>query len=370
MCALGSLAQGVFNGLTRSQDLQWSATRLILNHIDPWKVTLDGDPQGLIIMGQYPPYLHWLYILMAPIGMVSFPVARVLWTLANLVFTAMVLSLVSRQFGLDRTRIAALTLAFVASTPFRNGLGNGQQGMLELLLVAVAFAMTAEPARGFFLGLSFAKFSFAPPYFFDLLVSRRVLALVCAGVPAIVGLVWAHAMVGGDWLVLLLEPLKTAKVSGPGNADLMSLATFVLPESLLGGIPVAVCRYLLPFALSFALAWQVRFQSGPDGAERNRFAAAVYALAAVALFRHLGYDQVFLIFPAAYVLRHWSLSQARWAAAILGWFWFVLRVSDALLPKISLAMVVPNVVLFIALHVLLTQIERARRAAVPDEAHS
>src|SRR5271156_1709138 len=95
-----SLALGVFQALHGSIDLQWSCARLVAMHEDPWKLYLIGDPHREIILGQQPNYLPELYILLLPLGLLSFPKAILVWAAISVALSIVSLWLTVKTFGL------------------------------------------------------------------------------------------------------------------------------------------------------------------------------------------------------------------------------------------------------------------------------
>ena len=76
--AFCSLSVGIYQGIHRSIDFQWSGAHLIAHHQDPWKLFLRDDPQHQIILSQQPDYLPELYVLFFPFGLMSFDTASLL----------------------------------------------------------------------------------------------------------------------------------------------------------------------------------------------------------------------------------------------------------------------------------------------------
>lgn len=88
--ALGVLSAlaGAKNAMApgRSQDFEWSGVRMLLDHVDPWLDFLQGHPLHRILLLQIPNYLPVLYVLMAPLRLLPFTVAKAAWVVCNLGF--------------------------------------------------------------------------------------------------------------------------------------------------------------------------------------------------------------------------------------------------------------------------------------------
>lgn len=134
--ALASTIQGAHNALSfdRSQDMQWSGVRLLLQHIDPWAEYLRRDPNHQFALEQYPNYLPILYLITFPIGFLTLDHAKLAWLLCNLVFAVASSAMIARFYGLRRELSFLLLCAFLIATPTRNTFGNGQTSLLILWL--------------------------------------------------------------------------------------------------------------------------------------------------------------------------------------------------------------------------------------------
>ncbi|HVC48284.1 MAG TPA: glycosyltransferase family 87 protein [Terracidiphilus sp.] len=154
-----SAAAGVANAVRHSQDFQWSPTRLLLHHINPWQVELAGDPHHQLILSQGPNYAHFLYLLFAPFGAISFPVARLVWAFCNLALAGVALWYCQRIFRLSRQEWGVAAILFLLGTPFRNSVGNGQQSLLVLAFIALAYGVGPRSPRWLWFGLSYCKYS-------------------------------------------------------------------------------------------------------------------------------------------------------------------------------------------------------------------
>lgn len=347
-----SLAVAVREAFKTGIDFQWSGARLVGQHIDPWKVFLDGDPQHWIIMGQIPNYLHELYILLLPIGMLSLPRALMVWCFINLAMVAAILLLTVRMFGLDRRHALLLTSLVLASTPFRMTLSNGQHGYLILLLLTLFFSVRNTATRGLFLGLSYAKYSFSPLLVFFLALRLRIVVLLLSAIPPAIGFFLVWHMVHGDAKTLLMEPFVLARTTvGLGYADVMTPIEMILrgagyPAHLISSIPTLV-------GMGMAVVCAVVLSRRRDLEERVQF--ALILLLTLFCFKHLLYDFVVMLVPMA-LLFTLPASRARIVAfcGIL-YFWFASTVVNRLEHDLHAATVIVNSVILLATTIALTR---------------
>lgn len=332
LIALLSVIAGVRNAIRYSQDFQWSPTRLLLQHVDPWKYALSGNPGHAIILSQGPNYAHFLYLLLAPLGWMSFPVARAVWAFCNLAFAGFSLILIRRIFQLTTVEWGITCIVFLCGTPFRNTVRNGQQPLIALLFVALAFSANDKWAKALFVGLSYCKYSFAPPYFFDAMFSRPYWIVVVTLIPGLIGLLWAYWMLGGHLLHLAVEPLVVGVTqNGSGTNDWMAVVDTYLSVIGRKSALFIILKYVLPILLSAFIAWHIKRRFEVSSNIYLQASTAIYGIVALALFRHLTYDFVFLVFALALSLKKIKQASARWLILGIAYFWFGEKVEDLLL---------------------------------------
>jgi hypothetical protein len=292
-----SLYAGFHNALRPgySRDFQWSGTHLVFHHIDPYHQILIHNPGNLILWSQIPNYLQELYILLLPLGVISFTSARFIWVVLNCVFTILILSILRKNYGLDRDKTLLLALLLLASTPFRIVLGSGTESLLELFFFCLVFYFDGYAQRGIALGLSYLKYSFSPVLFIYLFFRRQYRILAISLIPPVLGLSAMWLFVHGSIVTLAVEPLAVNQIGiSPGLADLMVLIHLAL-DRVMALLTVNKITYVVALPASAAYAWFLSRQ-GDIFPERD---AAALAVASLMCFTHLTYDYVFLIIPIA-----------------------------------------------------------------------
>lgn len=292
-----SLYGGVRNALRPgySEDFQWSGAHLTFHHIDPYRQFLLNDPGHLILMTQVPNYLHELYILLLPLGALTFTSAKLIWLVLNCFFTVIVLATLRKIYALDRAKTFLLALLLLASTPFRVVLGAGTESLLELAFFCLFFYLEGEIKRGVVLGLSYLKYSFSPVLFFYLVFRRRYRLLEISILPPLLGLLIMWSLVSGNIVTLAREPFAVSRTGvSPGMGDLMSFVHIAFGRFLQGSGASSVAY----FVALIASAGYAFFLSRQDPFTDQMEAASI-AIASLLLFPHLVYDFVFLIVPMA-----------------------------------------------------------------------
>jgi hypothetical protein len=298
MAALGSLAHGLRDALHNGEDFQWSGAKLLGEHVDPWKAFLDNDPDHPLIMAQMPNYQQELYVMLLPLGRMSFPHARAIWCGCNLVFLVASLVLLARMFALDAYRASMMACVLLIGSPLRVTFSNGQQCLLVLLCFTVAYTVASRVVQGLALGVGFAKYTFAPIVVMVDLLRLRLAALLWAAVPLVAGLLIVWRMTGTPLGLLVVEPLRSAKLSvSPGYGDVMTAVEMALPH--FGVTADRAFSLATDAGLACAAGWSFWLA-------RRRFARpmelALLTVLTLVCFKHVVYDFIFLVVPAAALL--------------------------------------------------------------------
>jgi hypothetical protein len=290
-------------------------------HQDPWKIFLARDPDHLIILGQQPNYLPELYILLLPLGLMSFSTAVVVWTVVSLALSVAILCLTAKTYDLTATQALICAEVFLASTPLRVSLANGQQITLVFALLVAAFYCNKSLWKGLWLGLSYCKYSFAPVIFLTWLLDRRYLLLFCSVLPPVIGLLGVYYLVHSPLPDLILGPIRTAEIVFNGSygfGDIMSLAKLFADRFSSANPMWQHLPEIVVLAGSLIAAIYLRRLKSMSESRR----AALMITLTLLLFRHIIYDFVALLLPFATAFD----SRKTWTKAgvftIVTYFWF------------------------------------------------
>ena len=313
VCGLGALASlviGYINSLRNSLDFQWPGSYFILRGIDPWRAYLAGSEQ--ILVRSPPNYAHELYLFLLPLGAMPFALASRAWYALSVILSVAVVWLVGQIYDIDPARRLMLLFLLWGSLPFRNGLYAGQQAVLELVFFSMVFYLPGNLGRGIALGLSIAKYSFAPVLVPVLFFRRKFKLLEWALIPPAVGLLAVWGLVHGSFIRLAIEPLLVNRIGvSPGAGDIMTLIEHILGSRS----PIATW---IPVSLAVLYAWNISRDEdrSPSGD------MACISVGSLLLIKHLIYDYIFLIAPLAYAFQKMR-GPMRWTVfGIVGFFWY------------------------------------------------
>jgi hypothetical protein len=311
-------------------DFQWTGAHLLSQHEDPWKLHILHQDQGKIVNGQQPNYLAELFLLLRPLGRMSFQHAVVWWCGLNLVFTGAILYIVCKMFFLDRDHTLLVTLLLMASMPFRVTLHLGQHSLFILLMLCLTFYPRNLVVKGLALGVSYSKYSFGPLIVVMLLVKRRIGVVLISIIPPLVGILVAWHMLGGSLKTLAFEPFVVAKEAmGPGSGDIMTPL-----EIVLRGLGVATdLTFSIPAALGLLAAVVAAIWIGRNKRMDERIQFAVALVLTLVCLKHVLYDFVVLVVPVAAAVMA-PPSKARTIVLLCALhFWFLTPVIHYFYPK-------------------------------------
>jgi hypothetical protein len=323
--ALVSLLQGIANALKYSRDFQWSPIVVLWDGINPYSEVLSGNFSIRMILDQSPGYLHAMYVFLAPFALLDWEPAKIVWLVFNLVATFFICYFLGTQHQLSARMRFAIPLIFLCSTPFRNCLGNGQISILMLLCFTGLYSAKHSISAAI-CGLTYIKYSFAPPLATYILFARGWRVFTLSLLPALIGYGIFFFIVGGRPLDVLLQPLQvTAIASGPGLGDMMSIAAIFLRDS--HPSIFIFFYYVLPLALSTYVTYFVSKRL----IDVN-LAIAIVATSSLLFFRHLGYDYVFLLPAFFYACSRIGDWRAKLVTGLTLFNWFGLKALDTFNP--------------------------------------
>jgi hypothetical protein len=330
--AAASTSVGVRNAIHRSQDFQWSGERVLLGHVDPWAEYLRSDPGHRFILSQVPNYLAILYVLIAPVGMLPMPWANGTWAACNVIFACVSALMASRFYGSTGSKTAGVVCLMLIATPTRTAIGNGQMGLLVLMVWCMSLFSPVTSMRSAVSGISYLKFSFAPPLALYLMFRSGVRAVIWSMVPMAGSLVlvwlWVTGGHGGIGLVrMAFEPFRVAVhgfVGDPGDTNLMSLLGLAMTGH--SAFAATAIAHVVPLALCCGLGYLVFRRHRKQSLQ---WQMAMLATMSFALFEHHSYDGVVLLLPACFALGRWREWQGRGVLLLLFYLLYGQRLVEA-----------------------------------------
>ncbi len=300
-----------------------------------------------------------------PFALLPYPVAAGLWLVSNAIAVAVMLYLVFRLPGAPRAPSAILiaTLLFIASSPLRETLANGQSGIIAmaLLLAAHAASERGKPLlSGALLALSSVKYHITLPFaLFLFLLERRWSPVLASGGILILGHVFFCALMGVSPIAVVTDLASLTVHDGmyDESPDVYTIATRRLGLGVGPGVAVTGA-----FIGAFAILWMRRRRAG-------RLAEwASLALLTLVLPTHRIHDFFLLILPllAAFQPPHGLWTKALALGTAL-YFFFGYRLLQKLGVDQSILTILAAAMLQPASAVLVTRFLARSGPIAPDD---
>lgn len=321
VAALLSAAIGVRHAMQYGcHDLQWMGARLVGQRIDPWQEDLAHFPHHYLHFSP-PNYLHLLYLILLPLGLLNFHSAEILWTASTVCLSVLCVLMLRNLFHLDGFQTALALCLLWMSSPFRVVLEVGQMSFFELFFLTGAYLAVSSALGGLSFGVSLVKYSFSPAAALLFLFRGRVRFLLYAIGVSIVGLVGVWMFVGTPISRLALEPLRVSSAPtavSPGFADLMTLAEHMLKSH------IALSR-AREFAYALGLVGSAAYALLLSRFRLSRSSElTLISIASLFFVKHLVYDYVFLLVVLCFALTCKNLKIKGSLIAGVITFWFIL----------------------------------------------
>src|SRR5262249_19778978 len=160
-----------------SQDFQWAVSRVLLKRESPFKLLaefkagkLNSDPfrplPSYPASANGPTYPASAEVFLWPVAAIDLDHAKWFWAVANTLFAIGSVILVARMLDVGGVILAALLGLFLASTPVRNSIGNGQQGLFSFFFFLLALTLQQRnktPLAALCLAVSWLKYTITFP---------------------------------------------------------------------------------------------------------------------------------------------------------------------------------------------------------------
>lgn len=285
--ALASTGRAIYNATNVSKDFQWGGTVVLLEGDNPYEVYLESRQDKYTNKMSPPNYAHSLYLTLIPFGLMSWGGAKTSWAIFNVGIGISVVLILAKAYGLTTGQGLLVMLIFLAGSPFRIGVGNGQQGLIMLFAFSTLLVSNSY-FSSFGSGFGYLKYSFAPPFAVYLLLKRGVWHFFVSLLPGIIGFVVFWFITGGSFLKTLIHPLLVSSQSvAAGSADIMTITENTAQK---GSTIFLIGYYFTPVFVSLLGGY-----ISAKYIDNDNLSFALLSIISLLSFKHLGYDFVFLL---------------------------------------------------------------------------
>lgn len=298
-----SLVQGSRNALTFSQDFQWDAVKAFSLKIDPYDESL--SPTGALNTGSLADFYGYfesidapqkmeanqfpsLLMLLLPYSFMNPNVARIVWLISNILFTAGIVVLLKATFlkNMPNFEYAVLMLFMISGTPYRNQIGVGQHTLFSLFFFLLSVWFTEKKwavPSALALSVSYFKYTLTAPLALYFVYKRKWKEFIASIAIHVVLTEVAALWLKESFMDMLIKPLKVSgALASEGGLDF---------GAFLGGSPIAFV--LAGFVMILLLVIALRLPEGKDG-----LLISVLLLWSLIITYHRTYDFFTLVLAA------------------------------------------------------------------------
>jgi hypothetical protein len=314
-----SLSQGIKNALINSQDFQWSPSLLLRNGINPFDYILTNDSHEKILKTQIPNYFHGLYVIFLPFTLLNWETAKLYFVIFNILITIHTIYNFTQHFKLNNSYLTLITAIYLSSTPFRVSLGNGQQSIL--ILYCFSLMLSNSYIKNLISGIGYFKYSFAPQFFFHLLLSKKYLKVFLSILLLpVTFIIFLNLINDFNTLKIIKQPLTISSIYvGPGVGDLM---TIVSDLNLFNDNKTFLIYLIILFiSIIFSSIFYLY-----DSTEFCNFTIA--CIISLIFYKHLIYDYIFLLPIFIISVINYKQSLYKINLLIITYFWYIIRFID------------------------------------------
>lgn len=301
VAALVCIAIGAKNALLEngSHDFQWFPARDLLAGINPYQYFIEWKNGGYDLtpphfLNQSPSYPASVYVMLAPLGMLEWEIAKIVWLVINLSLIALLLLGMQKQFPIDQPMLLVIVpLLFLCSTPLRASLGAGQMNLLSLTAFIWSYYYAqrhnhlSQTLAGILLAIAWTKYSLTFPLTLIFINERNWRPIVvAAGVHAVLTLIasWQLSLLPHEFFFSSVAVVMMGNVTGFANISAIAMMLHV---------PAIAAMSLIIFALAVIACKTYRLTQ-----VQPLVLMSFLALISYTLFYHHNYDFIVLLLLA------------------------------------------------------------------------
>ncbi len=211
IAGLISLFKGILNAIDFSHDFQYSPAVMTWQNINHYNYILNGGKRGdlddPIMLSQNGEYAQGLYVLMYLFSVLDWNTAKIVWLMCNIFLSVYIPFYLSKKKGLSKELIFLSIFLFLASTPTRNVIGNGQLSLFVLIALLLPFFYKSKIAI-ILSGFSYLKYNTGYLLFLYFLVLKSYKKLIYSSLFFILGWLVYSYITKTNPIECLFQPLK------------------------------------------------------------------------------------------------------------------------------------------------------------------
>ena len=202
--AFVSLFKGIYNAYIGSIDFHYSPAVMAWSGKNHYEFMLNG---GALMLSQNGEYGQGIYILLYPFTLMSWPQAKVVWMLINIFLAFFLPIFFSRKFNLNKEMTFLVILLFIAGTPSRNVIGNGQLSLVMMTFLIIPFFYN-KFFQIVLSGIVYLKYNMGYALFLYFISKKEIKNLIYSSIIFILGWLIYCYVTDTNLIVNFFQPLK------------------------------------------------------------------------------------------------------------------------------------------------------------------
>lgn len=202
--AFVSLLRGIYNAYIGSIDFHYSPAVMAWSGKNHYEFMLNG---GALMLSQNGEYGQGIYVLFYPFTLMSWTQAKVVWMLINVSLAFFLPFFLSRKFKLNKEMTFLVILLFIAGTPSRNVIGNGQLSLVMMSFLIIPF-FYKRLFQIILSGIVYLKYNMGYILFLYFISKKDIKKLIFSSIIFILGWLIYCYITDSNLIVNFFQPLE------------------------------------------------------------------------------------------------------------------------------------------------------------------
>lgn len=301
----------LYDTFSTFNDIKWSGSNLVLQGKDIYNIYLNGNADNQILKAQFPNYAITSIYLHLPFGILSFDNAKFAWSVLTSILLChlyLVFSKAKLNIKYHDNIIFLSFILLILSKPFSVLLSNGNFSILSFWAFCCFFLGKNKSLTLFITSI---KYSFAPIIFAYAFLTKKIKEVCIIFIITLLCAIHFSIIFNYNLFELLILPLKIGSTT--------TASGFFDFQTILGNYPNNVLvRYVLIFITSLAFFYFLYQKT----TRCPLFDLCLTSMVTLLFYKHLYYDQVFLLPILIYSFKL-PKNSFLFALIIIFYFWFI-----------------------------------------------
>ena len=279
---------------------------------------LDGNTEK-ILMSQYGEYLHGLYVILIPYGLMQWHLAKIFWLITNLFILIYLPIKLSQKFLLSKIETYLVLFFFSCCIVTKVQLITGQQTLLVLLFFSLPFIFNSK-LSSFLSGISYFKYTIGYSLFFYFLIIKDFKKLFLSVLPAFFGWIIYSILTKSNLFDTVLQPFQLAIENQIIGETLNDMPKNKFLFSILENIKFLDFEYKGFFFLIISLTFSILLINKISKIKNDLQKLSCLTLISLIFLPHYPHDYVLLLPLLIYSIKNFANLNSKISLIIIVYF--------------------------------------------------